>query len=138
MFFVSFVATERSTNPHGMTSDLWLSGGVSFAAVIIVVTSKILSDTNSFNYLILIVSLGSILSYFVCFFFWSLSHSSNVSGDYNVMASFPQVPYILAFLGLVSLPLDMAINIVSKEVEVVLPHYLKTQEKKQDDDIFKK
>lgn len=48
-----------------------------------------------------------------------------------MMASFPQVPYILAFLGLVSLPLNLAINLISKEIEIVLPQYLKTLEKKQ-------
>ena len=40
------------------------------------------------------------------------------------MASFPQVPYILAFLGLVSLPLNLVINLISKEIEIVLPQYL--------------
>ena len=72
MFYMTFVAVDDSITPnHGRAGDMWLDGSISYAAVLIAITAKIMYDQNSHTFLSVTFILLSVGAYFLSFYLYA-------------------------------------------------------------------
>ena len=79
-FIMCFIIAQQDLTEDGKTSGMWLQGCLCYTSVVFTVTWKVLSESNTINWIILFFDFGSIVVYF--FFFWLESQISflNIAG----------------------------------------------------------
>ena len=66
-FALCFSIAETDYTQLGKTSSMWLEGCLCYSAIVIIVTWKILSESNTINPIIVFFDLGSVVLYFILF-----------------------------------------------------------------------
>jgi len=90
LFFTSIVVVDDSVTPyHGIASDMWLDGSISYAAVLVAITAKIMYDQNSHTCLSFTFITLSVGAYFLSLFLMSTISWTTLGGDFNHMFMMP-------------------------------------------------
>ena len=107
VFVVAYVVFDASLAKDGLTNDLRNDGNLCYASVVIVVTAKILFDSNTINILVVMAAVGSITAYFFFVYSMGLIVEFEIYDQLPEIHHFPQ-QYFAMFL------LTFAIYPVSK------------------------
>jgi magnesium-transporting ATPase (P-type) len=68
ILFICYVPFDNSVNKNGQTGDLWTSGAIAYAAVVIIANLKLFDCFNSHVIWGDLLILASILSYFLIYY----------------------------------------------------------------------
>lgn len=79
VFYVVFMTFNRT---GGFASSIWVQGVAVYGAVVILVNTKVLYDTNSHSFLTLFFNFGSSATYFA--YLWLMQHFEGIEELYGV------------------------------------------------------
>mmetsp|Transcript_6674 Transcript_6674/g.4809 ORF Transcript_6674/g.4809 Transcript_6674/m.4809 type:complete len:101 (+) Transcript_6674:2897-3199(+) len=86
MFYMTFVAVDDSvTSNHGRAGDMWLDGSISYAAVLVAITAKIMYDQNSHTCLSISFIILSVGAYFLSLYLYARVTWNQLTGDFDHM-----------------------------------------------------
>jgi len=117
VFYVAFWTLDQSISSGylmgdlktaGKTSDYVLDGSLAFGVVVVLVTSKIIYDSNTHNIISVTMQLLSIASFPVIYFLWTFMRFSEAFGDWNIIWEFSQSAFLVFFFFFCCIPIDMA------------------------------
>ena len=83
IFVLTIWLSGNNMTPDGKVAGIWLQGALCYTAVICSVTWKVLAESNTINWVIIILDFASIGVYFLCYWLEALFPIFSIYGHFD-------------------------------------------------------
>ena len=88
IFTLTILKSGYNMTEDGKVAGIWLQGALCYTAVICTVTWKLLAESYTINWIIIFLDLGSVATYFLCYWLESLFSIFSIHGHFNQSLQF--------------------------------------------------